>query len=171
MNANGANQRRSSVIMKAAATAEATTTDAPKVTGQPVNDHIKEGFQDMMFYHNQYFTLANVEHYTGNKYVDELMATAKMLATPGKGILASDESTGTIGKRFEQIGVENTHENRIAYRSLLFHAPEINNYISGAILYDETVRDSDESGKKFVELLSDKGIVPGIKIDIGMTVI
>lgn len=125
----------------------------------------------MMFYHNKYFTLANVEHYTGNQYVDELMATAKSLATPGKGILASDESTGTIGNRFESIGVENTHENRIAYRSLLFHAPEIENHISGAILYDETARDSDENGKKFVELLAEKGIIPGIKIDIGMTVI
>ena len=125
----------------------------------------------MMFYHNKYFTLANVEHYTGNQYVDELMATAKSLATPGKGILASDESTGTIGNRFESIGVENTHENRIAYRSLLFHAPEIEKHISGAILYDETARDSDESGKKFVELLAEKGIIPGIKIDIGMTVI
>lgn len=78
------------------------------------------------------------------------MATAKALATPGKGILASDESTGTIGNRFESIGCENTHENRIAYRSLLFNAPEINKYISGAICYDETVRDSDPSGVKFV---------------------
>ena len=88
------------------------------------------------------------------------MATAKSLATPGKGILASDESTGTIGNRFESIGVENTHENRIAYRSLLFHAPEIEKHISGAILYDETARDSDENGKKFVELLAEKGIIP-----------
>lgn len=125
----------------------------------------------MMFYHNKYFTLANVEHYTGNQYVDELMATAKSLATPGKGILASDESTGTIGNRFEQIGVENTHENRIAYRSLLFHTPDIDKHISGAILYDETARDSDENGKKFVELLTERGIIPGIKIDIGMSVI
>ena len=125
----------------------------------------------MAFYHNQYFTLANVEHYTGNKYVDELMATAKALATPGKGILASDESTGTIGNRFESIKVENTHENRIAYRSLLFEAPGIEEYISGAILYDETARDSNVGGKKFVEYLAEKNIIPGIKIDIGMTVI
>lgn len=125
----------------------------------------------MMFYHNKYMNLSNLEHYTGCKYVDELMATAKALATPGKGILASDESTGTIGKRFESIGCENTHENRIAYRSLLFHAPGISDHISGAILYDETARDSDENGKKFVELLAEKGIIPGIKIDIGMTVI
>lgn len=125
----------------------------------------------MMFYHREYETLSNIPHYTGNEYVDELMATAKSLAQPGKGILASDESTGTIGNRFSSIGVENTHENRIAYRSLLFHAPEIENYISGAILYDETTRDSDESGKKFVELLAEKNIIPGIKIDIGMTTI
>lgn len=100
MNANGAGQR-ARVIMQASATAEDTKTDAPVVSGAPLNEHVKEGFQDMMFYHNKYFTLANVEHYTGNQYVDELMATAKSLATPGKGILASDESTGTIGNRFE----------------------------------------------------------------------
>ena len=99
------------------------------------------------------------------------MATAKKLAVPGKGILASDESTGTIGKRFEQINVENTHETRIAYRDLLFKTPGLNEYISGAILYDETARDSDPSGKKFVEFLAENDIVPGIKIDVGLTTI
>lgn len=99
------------------------------------------------------------------------MATAKKLATPGKGILASDESTGTIGKRFEQISVENTHETRIAYRDLLFKTPGLSEYISGAILYDETARDSDPDGKKFVKGLAERGIVPGIKIDVGLTTI
>lgn len=74
----------------------------------------------MMFYHKQYVTLSEIPHNTKNMYVDELMKTAKALATPGKGILASDESTGTIGNRFKQISLENTHENRIAYRDLLF---------------------------------------------------
>ena len=130
-----------------------------------------EGFQDMMFYHKQYVTLADIPHQTSNQYVDELMATAKALATPGKGILASDESTGTIGNRFKQIGVENTHDTRIAYRDLLFKTPEIEKYISGAILYDETARDSDPDGMKFVDGLAKRGIVPGIKIDVGLTTI
>lgn len=136
-----------------------------------MNDHIHEGFQDM-FFKNKLFsgTFANIPQQTENKHVDELMRTAKLLATPGKGILASDESIGTIGKRFYQIGVKNNHSNRIAYRSLLFHAPEIEKYISGAILYDETARDTDEDGIRFLEILAKKGIIPGIKIDQGMTI-
>jgi len=99
------------------------------------------------------------------------MKTAKLLATPGKGILASDESTGTIGNRFKQIDVENTHDNRIAFRDLLFKTPELEKYISGAILYDETARDSDPNGLKFVDGLAQRGIIPGIKIDTGLSVI
>ena len=68
------------------------------------------------------------------------MANAKKLSTPGLGILASDESNGTCGKRFEQIDVENTEENRRKYRELLYTAPELNKYICGAIMFDETIR-------------------------------
>lgn len=150
---------------------KATATAEPTVTGASTNEHIMEGFQDMMFYHKQYVTLADVPHQTKNQYVDELMATAKALATPGKGILASDESTGTIGKRFETIGVENTHENRIAYRQLLFSVPNLEDHISGAILYDETARDAGSDGVQFVDYLAKKGIIPGIKIDVGLTTI
>jgi fructose-bisphosphate aldolase class I len=84
----------------------------------------------------------------------ELIQTAKDICTPGKGILAADESTGTIGSRFKGINVENNHANRQAYRELLFTAPGIEEYISGVIMFDETVRDTTADGsKKFVELL------------------
>jgi fructose-bisphosphate aldolase class I len=94
-----------------------------------------------------------------------------LLAASGKGILAADESTGTIGKRFEAINVENTHENRIAWRELLFTSPDVSNYISGVIMYDETVRDSDSKGMPFPDLLKSKGILSGIKVDTGLVVI
>lgn len=124
----------------------------------------------MMFYSRKYESYENIkdQKYFGNLYKDELMANAKILATPGKGILASDESTGTIGKRFEQIDVENTHENRIAYRELMFKAPGIDKHISGAILYDETARDLASCGKPLVKVLTDRGILAGIKVDTGM---
>jgi len=99
------------------------------------------------------------------------MKNAKLIASPGKGILAADESTGTIGKRFEAIDVENTHENRIAYRDLLFTTPDLEKHISGCIVYDETARDAGASGKKFPEILAEKGILTGIKVDTGMTLI
>lgn len=70
---------------------------------------------------------------------EELAATAKKICTPGKGILAADESEGTIGKKFVTINVENNFENRRKYRELLFTAPEIDNYISGVIMFSETV--------------------------------
>jgi len=76
----------------------------------------------------------------------ELMKTAQEICAPGKGILAADESTGTIGKRFAGIEVENTHENRQAYRELLFTTPNIEEHISGVIMFDETVRDTTADG-------------------------
>jgi fructose-bisphosphate aldolase, class I len=78
----------------------------------------------------------------------ELIQTVKEITAPGKGILAADESTGTIGKRFEAINVENNHENRQAYRDLLFTAPDIEKHISGVIMFDETVRDKNVAGDK-----------------------
>ena len=85
-------------------------------------------------------------HASGD-FKEELMKTAKEICAPGKGILAADESTGTIGKRFDGISVENNHENRQAYRELLFTTKGLEEYISGVIMFDETVRDTTVDGK------------------------
>ena len=97
----------------------------------------------------------------------QLAAVAQAMAGPGKGILAADESTGTIEKRFAGIKVENTEENRRAYRDLLFTAKGLSQSIRGVILYDETLRQKSANGTPFVELLSKNGILPGIKVDAG----
>ena len=97
----------------------------------------------------------------------DLHSTAKALVAEGKGILAADESTGTIKKRFDSIGLESTEENRRAYRDLLFTTPGAEEYISGVILFDETIRQSALDGTPFPELLASKGIIPGIKVDEG----
>jgi len=97
----------------------------------------------------------------------ELAAVAQAMAGPGKGILAADESTGTIEKRFAGIKVANTEENRRAYRDMLFTAKGLSQSISGVILYDETLRQKSANGTPFVELLSKNGILPGIKVDTG----
>jgi fructose-bisphosphate aldolase class I len=96
-----------------------------------------------------------------------LMATARALVAPGKGILAADESIGTITRRFNSIGVESTEINRRAYRDLLFTTPGAEEFISGVILYDETIRQSSLGGVPFPKLLQGKGIIPGIKVDLG----
>ncbi|CAL5048622.1 unnamed protein product [Urochloa decumbens] len=101
------------------------------------------------------------------KYTDELIKTAKSLATPGKGILASDESTGTIGKRLSSINLENVESNRQALRELLFTAPGATEYLSGAILFEETLYQKTSGGTPFVDLLLAGGVVPGIKVDMG----
>jgi fructose-bisphosphate aldolase class I len=106
-----------------------------------------------------------------NKYKDELIATARKIVTPGKGILAADESTNTIGSRFKNISLDNNEENRRAYRQLLFTSEGIENYISGVILYEETLYQKSDSGETFVDLLKKKGIIPGIKVDTGTVVI
>jgi fructose-bisphosphate aldolase, class I len=97
----------------------------------------------------------------------ELHDTARAIVADHKGILAADESTGTIKKRFDTIGVESTEENRRYYRQLLFTAPGMEEYIGGVILYDETIRQSTDDGTPFSELLAAKGVVPGIKVDTG----
>ena len=97
----------------------------------------------------------------------ELEFTARALVAPGKGILAADESDGTIKKRFDSIDVESTEDNRRAYRELLFTTEGVEDYISGVILYDETIRQQAADGTPFPELLASKGIVPGIKVDLG----
>ncbi|CAM9280753.1 unnamed protein product [Choristocarpus tenellus] len=101
-------------------------------------------------------------------YKEELAATAKAIAGPGKGILAVDESTSTIGKRLASIGVDNTEENRQAYRGMLFTTPGLGEYISGAILYEETLFQSHANGTPFVDCLTKIGVIPGIKVDTGL---
>jgi fructose-bisphosphate aldolase class I len=98
---------------------------------------------------------------------DKLAKVAEAMVTPGKGILAADESTGTIGKRFDSIKVENTEENRRAYRDMLFTTRGIGDTISGVILYDETLRQKSADGTSFVDLLNKNGVLPGIKVDAG----
>jgi fructose-bisphosphate aldolase, class I len=97
----------------------------------------------------------------------ELYDTAAAIVADNKGILAADESTGTIKKRFDSIGVESTEENRRAYRNLLFTTAGMEDYIGGVILYDETIRQSADDGTSFPELLASKNVVPGIKVDTG----
>ncbi|HWB22071.1 MAG TPA: class I fructose-bisphosphate aldolase [Gaiellaceae bacterium] len=99
--------------------------------------------------------------------MSELHDTARALVAPGKGILAADESSGTIKKRFDAIGVESTEENRRFYRELLFTTPGVAEFISGVILFDETLRQSSTEGTPFPELLAAQGIIPGIKVDKG----
>lgn len=96
-----------------------------------------------------------------------LESIAKAMVAPGKGILAADESTGTIERRLASIKVDNTEENRRAYRDMLFSTKGLSQYISGVILYDETLRQKSASGTPFVELLAGNGIIPGIKVDTG----
>ncbi len=97
----------------------------------------------------------------------QLSATAQALVAENKGILAADESDGTIKKRFDSIGAESTEENRRAYRDLLFTTPGIEAHISGVILFDETIRQSASDGSPFPELLDNLGVIPGIKVDKG----
>ena len=100
--------------------------------------------------------------------LDSLEAVAEAMTAPGKGILAADESTGTIGSRLSQINTESTFESRNAYRDLLFSAEGMENYISGVILYDETLRQSSlKDNLIYPEYLMNKGVVPGIKVDMG----
>ncbi|CAA0827687.1 Probable fructose-bisphosphate aldolase 2-chloroplastic [Striga hermonthica] len=103
-----------------------------------------------------------------SSYADELVKTAKTIASPGRGILAMDESNATCGKRLASIGLENTEANRQAYRTLLVTAPGLGNYISGAILFEETLYQSTTDGKKMVDVLVEQNIVPGIKVDKGL---
>lgn len=99
--------------------------------------------------------------------VQTLRDTAQALVAPGKGILAADESGGTIKKRFDSIKVESTEDNRRAYRELLFTTDGAEEFISGVILYDETIRQSASDGTPFPKMLADRGIIPGIKVDTG----
>lgn len=103
-----------------------------------------------------------------NPYAEELKQTAAFISQPGKGILASDESNATTGKRLATVGLDNTVENRQAWRELLYSAPGLGNYISGTIMFDETLFQSSRAGVPFVEVLKQQGILPGIKVDTGL---
>ena len=98
---------------------------------------------------------------------NELHEIAQAIVADGKGILAADESDGTIKKRFDSIGIESTEENRRAYRDMLFTTEGVEDYISGVILFDETIRQSAVDGTPFPKLLESKGVIPGIKVDKG----
>ncbi len=99
--------------------------------------------------------------------MSDLEATARAMVAPGKGILAADESSPTIKKRFDSIQVESTEENRRAYREMLFVTKSAEKMISGVILFDETIRQSATDGTPFPKLLEKRGIIPGIKVDKG----
>jgi fructose-bisphosphate aldolase class I len=97
----------------------------------------------------------------------ELSATARALVAKGRGILAADESSGTIKKRFDSIKLESTQENRRAYREMLFTAPGAEEHISGVIMYDETMHQKTKEGVPFPSYLAQHGMLPGIKVDLG----
>ncbi|MDZ7790872.1 MAG: class I fructose-bisphosphate aldolase [Xanthomonadales bacterium] len=99
--------------------------------------------------------------------LEQLVETAQAMVAPGKGILAIDESTGTIKKRLAAVGVESTEDNRRDYRSMMLSTPGLGEHISGAILYDETIRQKAPDGTSMVELMNKAGILPGIKVDRG----
>lgn len=101
--------------------------------------------------------------------IEQLEHIAKLMVAPGKGIIAIDESNATIKKRFDSVKIECTEENRRAYREMLLTAPNLNQYISGAILYDETLRQSTKAGERFADVMMRNGILPGIKVDKGTT--
>lgn len=99
---------------------------------------------------------------------EELSNTMEQMLQDGKGILAADESNSTIGKRFASIDTENTEQNRRDYRLLLATTPDLEQYINGVILFEETFRQADDQGTPIAELFANKGIIPGIKVDKGL---
>jgi fructose-bisphosphate aldolase, class I len=99
--------------------------------------------------------------------LDQLNKVARAMVAPGKGILAADESTPTIKKRFDKVGVENTEQHRRTYREMLFSTPGMEAWIGGVIMFDETLRQQSRAGVPFPELLAGRGVVPGIKVDAG----
>lgn len=103
-----------------------------------------------------------------NPYVDEMIATAEQISQGGKGILATDESIPTAGRRLQSISLDNTIENRRQFREILYTTKGLGQYISGAILYDETIYQATGDGNSFVQVLNDAGILIGIKVDAGL---
>merc|ERR1711963_376187 len=119
--------------------------------------------------HSHLYKMSRFAQYLTPAQEDELRKIANAIVAPGKGILAADESVGTMGKRLTNINVENTEDNRRKYRQLLFSADaSVANSVSGVILFDETFRQSSEAGVPFTKMLTDMGIIPGIKVDKGV---
>ena len=104
---------------------------------------------------------------TTRDHSSTLRSTAEAMVAPGRGILAADESTGTIAKRLASIGVESTEATRRDYRELLFRTPDYERHVSGVILFDETLRQRAADGTALVEVLRERGVIPGIKVDAG----
>ena len=102
-----------------------------------------------------------------NKYAQELRTTAQAMMAEGQGILAMDESNRTCNQRFAQLGIATTEENRRADQELILTVPNLSNYISGAILSDETIRQSTADGVSFVKVMQEAGMIPRIKVDTG----
>jgi fructose-bisphosphate aldolase class I len=103
----------------------------------------------------------------GTDVTSQLEQTARALVAPGRGILAADESSGTIKKRFDSINLESTEANRRAYREMLFRTPKLGDHISGVILYDETIWQTARDGTPLIKLIEQSGAIPGIKVDEG----
>ena len=99
--------------------------------------------------------------------IEQLEDIAQAMVAPGKGIIAIDESNATIKKLFDSVGVPNTEENRRAYREMLLTTPQLSAHIAGAILFDETIRQSTKAGVPFTKVMLDAGVLPGIKVDQG----
>ncbi|KAK3587069.1 hypothetical protein CHS0354_014939 [Potamilus streckersoni] len=114
------------------------------------------------------FTMPYFAPYLTKEQENELRKIANAIVAPGKGILAADESTGSMGKRLAPINVENTEENRRRYRELLFTTASLGEHISGVIMYHETFYQKTKDGIPFVKVLQDQGIIPGIKVDKGI---
>jgi len=125
------------------------------------NDNVKFKISPLLFY----FFVLNFLIY--NMDIQKLTTTAQKMVAKGKGILAADESTGTIEKRLSKINVPSTEENRRAYRGMLFTTPSLGEYISGVIMFDETIRQGADDGTLFVDVLKNAGILSGIKVDKG----
>jgi len=124
---------------------------------------------DLISIHSMHRAKQTLLHvFPPQKFDQELRDTANAIASPGKGILAADESTGTIGKRFEKINLANNEDNRRDYRELLFRSPNWGQYISGVILYEETLNQKAKDGTPMVELIKANGVIPGIKVDKGV---
>lgn len=102
-----------------------------------------------------------------HNYTQELQRTARSMVAEGKGLLAMDESTGTCNQRFEKLGIPTTEESRRAYRELILTTPSLSDFISGAILFDETIHQTTSSGIPFIQVMKDAGMIPGIKLDKG----
>src|SRR3989337_2456209 len=97
----------------------------------------------------------------------KLEATARAMVAPGKGILAIDETSPTCTKRFDTLGIESTQDTRRDYREMLITTPGVAEYVSGAILFDETIRQNAADGRPIADVLNGQGIIPGIKVDTG----